>query len=120
MKKLYHISLNFIEPDDKPFIARTPYSTAEYEDEATKRVCLSDSIEGCLNLVNWTENLLIKKLILKNGKSCPIRVYEFEFNIDNKNLLGPKKVSKYVPDAELFNEYWYIGEKEIYPTKAIV
>lgn len=118
MKKLYHISLNFMEANDKPFKARIPYSTAEYENETIKRICFSDSIEGCLNLVNWTENLLIEKLILNNGKSCPIRIYEFNFNINDENLLRPKEVSKYVPDAEFFNEYWYIGEKEIYPAKS--
>ena len=117
-KKLYHISLNFIEPDNKSFIARIPYSTAEYENDTIKRICFSDSIEGCLNLVNWTENLLIKKIILENNKSCPIRVYEFEFDTNDEDLLTPNDIFKYVPDANLFNEYWYIGNKEIYPTKS--
>lgn len=116
MKKLYHISLDFGKNDDLCFIPRIPASAADGEDKTIKRVCLSDSIEGCINLADLSNGDLKSHLFpIKSEKSSPIKVYEF--HIDTDSILYPNQISKYVPDAEIFGEYWYTNPNGIRATK---
>lgn len=112
VKKLYHASNNCDIIEE--FVPRIPEFRAEGLDEnnTIPRICLSDSIEGCLSAVPWGGSRL-EDLFWEEG-SCLIRIYEFDIkDLNLKNLLPPEYLysSDLVRDALISGEYWYIHEK---------
>lgn len=112
IKKLYHASYSCDIIEE--FIPRIPEFRAEGLDEnnTIPRICLSDSIEGCLSAVPWGGSRL-EDLFWEEG-SCLIRIYEFDIkDLNLKNLLPPEYLysSDLVRDSNITREYWYIDEK---------
>lgn len=108
-KKLYHVSFScdIIET----FQPRVPLHRCKDEDGATERICLSDSIEGCLTASPDGGGSLCS--ILWEGGSSLIRVYEFDINnIDSKNIVPPEYLYQkdLVRDAIVTREHWVVNQ----------
>lgn len=100
--KFYHIELA-TEKIIQKFIPRIPNEILENEDITTPRICVSTSLEGCLNAVPWG------RLNFDYIPMCqPIRVYEFDENdyISSLELFSSNKVE----DAMLTGECWLLQE----------
>lgn len=117
---LYHVSLRFWDEITK-FIPRVPKGRLDSvgEDALTPRICLSDSIEGCLTGVPWGGYNLIKDPPYgKAGLAAIVRLYRFDkYKIKKENLLNPQQIKECVPDSEVSREYWVINQ-EIVPEKS--
>lgn len=106
--KLYHVSLDLGELN---FIPRVPENRAVGEDDIVPRICLSDSIEGCLSAVPWGGGDLDEKVfsLSYDSSSVLIRVYEFDSEkIAEENLIAPNVLFEedLVRDAVFNGEYW--------------
>lgn len=102
--KLYHVSFDIDnEPLCKRFVPRVPESHEYGEDNKTKRICFSDSIEGCLDSIG--ENKLPDII---TGKT-KIIVWEKVFSISDSELVDWKYLyeNDLVCDAAMTHEYWY-------------
>lgn len=110
--KLYHVSLDTEER--YVFTPKLPNIPQMDEEMITPRICLSDSIEGCLSAVAWG-GLDFEDLFDEDYWSAPIMVYEFE----EEPTVGPEYLyeNDLVRDAELTQEYWVTGRK-IVPTNS--
>lgn len=121
--KLYHLSLD-IENNIEVFQPDIPSAIRKDEDACHVRVCLSDSIEGCLSAVPWGGSHLNYRLMPNaNGEEVlPIKVYEFDIApCDEKHLLlSPQDlwVNDLVRDAVYTNEYW--GIRPMIPTNSYI
>lgn len=93
--KLYHVSMGWTETP-KLFIPRIPKTRADFEDSVTKRICLSTSIEGCLNA-------MAEKPYRSNTK---LTIY----SCNVESFVGYHKLymSGKVYDACLTQECWYL------------
>lgn len=60
--KLYHITLDTWRK--LKFYPRVPVTIRDDENFTQERICLSDSIENCLNLVSWAEDSRIEDIFL--------------------------------------------------------
>lgn len=101
--ELYHITDNLNEPKNKLFIPRIPESAAEDEDQETKRICFSSSIEKCILGHPYTSDILE----INNR----IRIYKCNTeNINKYKLVDPLTLyfTNKVPDAFETQEYWYL------------
>lgn len=109
--KLYRLELdvNNIKCSHFP---RVPEILARNENNNIKRVCLSSSIEGAINSAPWgggdIEDLFIDGFM----PSILIRVYVYNINEDDENLIHPIELYKQdlVPDAIYTDEHWYLDE----------
>lgn len=113
-EKLYHISNNV--EIIKEFIPRIPSSKADWEDEINQRVCLSNSIEGCLSAVPWGALNLSEMFVGCLDSSYLLRVYEFDVDsINEEDLIGSDILYEedLVSDAGSTGECWFIGNKLI-------
>jgi len=102
--KLYHISYDLSEPLDKKFIPKIPSNPATGEDESIPRICLCDSIEGCINAA---EDKLGN---YEDTDIATIIVWEKEFSLLDDKLICWQQLYEddLVPDAALTHEYWYL------------
>lgn len=98
----------------KEFVPCIPKSILYGEDEETKRICLSNSLDGCLTSAPWGgvqfEDLSINTIF---------RVYEFDTNdIQEGNLIYPEELYRkdLVVDAEITGEHWVVNQS-LKPTK---
>ena len=93
--KLYHIAMGWTEIS-KLFVPRVPETRAYGEDDVTKRICLSTSIEGCFNA-------MANKPYQSNTK---ITLYEVNTDdyVSYEKLYSTGKVY----DAYLTHECWYL------------
>ena len=116
--KFYHISLD-LENDIKAFKPTIPNEEIRLcnEDSTTPRICVSNSIEGCLSAVPWGgidfENQFDTDHIV-------FKVYEFEpKDILNGNLIKPDYLYKedLVRDAKFTGEHWIVNQ-ELKPIKS--
>lgn len=126
MKKYYHVSFD-IENIIEKFIPKLQNGLLN-EDNITKRVCVADTLEGCLfatpmyhyikNIDEPYEAMLYYRINKEtNNGGIVVRLYEFEresdeFLIKNEELI----LNKLVPDAYLSGEAWIT--KEIKPTNS--
>ena len=93
--KLYHVSMGWTETP-KLFIPRIPKTRANFEDGITKRICLSTSIEGCLNAMAEKPYRYNTKLTIYQ---CDVEDF---VRYDELYLSGK------VYDACLTQECWYL------------
>lgn len=101
--KLYHVSFDLTEPLHKEFIPRIPGNSMKEEDETIPRICLSDSIQGCIrSICGYPKD--------DSGCACII-VWEHEFQEDNA-LCSWRYLyeNNLVPDAAVTHEYWYTNK----------
>lgn len=120
--KMYHVSLDIFK-NIEVFVPRIPKSRMKNEDSTTPRVCISNSLENCLNgltyMLNYwkfiTDDMDTNFSVL--DEMCPriLKVYEFEIKSD---LVSPEKLDSenLVPDASTTEEYWSL--KELIPTRS--
>lgn len=107
---LYHISEN-TDLLIKEFVPRIPEYRASGEDNSIKRVCVSDSIEGCMMEYTCTMDIVRDIYCREEGLSRRIRVYTFDSNdINEDNFMKTEKLleRKLVPDALTSKESWII------------
>ena len=119
---LYHISLN-IGKKIKEFKPKVPRGKCVIVNEnvTIPRICLSNSLEGCLTGVPWGGYNLITDSPLNSDQIITFaRIYEFdETKIEEQNILFPHEVQKYVLDAEISGEHWVVNQT-IVPEKSYV
>lgn len=103
--KLYHVSYNLCEPLTKEFIPRIPSNALTEENHKYERICLSDSIEGCINAME--EPLVFSTDI----DSITIVVWEKDFSLSDPFLKDWRYLyeNNLVADAALTHEYWYLN-----------
>lgn len=117
--KLYHISENIYE-NIETFNPRIPLSILKEEDSSINRVCIAKSIQDCLSAINYHISVNYMFNELEENESYVgnriVRVYEFDINEKDENLLNYNQISKYVPDSIQTKEYWYL--KPLTPVKS--
>jgi hypothetical protein len=97
--KLYFISQK--DMADKTIMPRVPsnyFIKNGYEDSWTKRICFSDSIDGCLK--GLSQNNTNKNFYVYEGKLKP-----------NQSVYKPNKGA--VPDSEITGELWALEPTKI-------
>lgn len=102
--KLYHVSLDLLH--DGVFIPRIPKNRIPNEDSTYKRVCFSDSLEGCLAALPMGTTLEEEIIEDQNGV---VRVFEIDTeDFGSTLILTPNQLQfkKLVPDAVVNGEYW--------------
>lgn len=97
---LYHVTDNLDQPDVHTFVPRIPASAACDENTTIPRICMSPSIELCLQAMPCDSRC---NCLFTGGM---VRVYSGEF--DKKELVSPQELfeKNYVPDALENQEYW--------------
>lgn len=92
---LYHVSKGWTELY-KEFIPRVPEFRAYDEDNKTERICLSDSIGGCLSA--------IPDSLYHTDEYTKLTIYECDID----DYINYEELYKYgmVPDAYVTHEYW--------------
>lgn len=102
---LYHVSLDevdFFEP-------RIPSLTLLDEDNTTKRICFSNTLEGALSALQGSIKLYDGLINLSKDYKCPaiIHIYSIdEKDIGSEFIIENKVVSIKVPDAIITGEVW--------------
>lgn len=125
MKKFYHVSLSLTEGLEKVFSPRIPSEDIRMkgEESTIPRICVCDSIEGCLTAVPFGGANLPEIFVGDiNTHSCPIRVFVFdEKDILDGNLITPEELYKkdWVRDAYYSREYWIVNQ-DIKPVDTFV
>ncbi len=108
--KLYHISKCKI--NNKIFSPQIPKYHNELENSTVHRICVSDSIEGCVSSINrWIGKF--RNNIIEFDSFTEAWVYEFDTSdIKPENILTPKfiKDNYFIFDAPFTNEHWIIGQ----------
>lgn len=109
--RLYHISFEDLGKYCR-FKPRIPRNTAGAEDKKTSRLCLSDSIENCINAIPDGPDMIGNE---------PIYVYYFDLWLKDPYLITWKTLynSGLVPDAGITHEYWYKSDI-VMPRRKIV
>lgn len=122
-KTLYHVSLDFEHHIDL-FIPDIPKKRAGGEDSTMKRICTSDTLEGCMighpnvwyHAHEYTdmeyydpyEHMGFMTVLLdhENEWGHLMKVYEFEAEEDQ--YIGPEKIKQenWVPDVDKTREHW--------------
>ena len=101
--KFYHVSIDVFK-DINLFTPRIPHSTMSVEDTTISRICVSTSIEDCLNGIQYF-SILRESLFLSPEDNYSfieninriVKVYEFEYCKDNLKI--PNEISDLVPDS---------------------
>lgn len=101
--KLYHVSFGAGSCGMKNFIPRVPNSTGEGEDKNTARICLTPSVEKCIQAVGTAYRWL------RTGER--FTVYEADISLASEKLTRPDELNLrgLVPDSMENEEYWYLS-----------
>jgi len=98
----YHVSFDMEEKENPYlFIPRIPIFKATSEDAITPRICLSTSVENCIQAIS-PANRDIRVW-------AKFRLFHVDIDIKDPLLKDPKSIVDKVPDAVVNNEYWYMG-----------
>lgn len=111
---LYNVTFN--ENDTvSVYYPRIPLSASDGENKAIKRICLSDSIEHCIQAIA-AEN---RPLCI--GSCIIVREIDTD-DLNNAKLLRPRELFEkgLVPDALENSEYWYLEPIQFKVYKCIV
>lgn len=101
--QFYHVSYDRVPK----FVLRVPKNRLYGEDDVTPRICLSTSIEQCVNAKPFSAQALY--LAREFGLAMALYVYTFRSeDIPEGKLLGPEGLVDLVPDAAESNEYWLL------------
>jgi len=110
---LYNVSFN-LNNTNNVLIPSIPESAANDEDKSTKRVCLCDTVEHCMQAI------AVGNRCIKAGAQFILRVADIPKT--NKRLIKPlalKQCNK-VPDALENNEYWYLDKLTFKVYKCVI
>lgn len=102
---LYNVSFNLHNTRNR-MLPAIPSSTADDEDRTTQRICLTDSVEHCMQAI------AVGNRKVEIGAHFILRVVDISKN--DTNLIIPilLKQSNKVPDALENSEYWYLKPKK--------
>jgi hypothetical protein len=81
------------------FIPRVPVYGACVEDRTIPRICLSTSIETCIQAIAYGNR------DIRPGSK--FRIFYTDISLDDPNLKYPEDIVDKVPDSIINNEYWY-------------
>lgn len=101
--KFYNVTFNI--KDNRSMLEPTiPDSAGDGENKTIKRICLTDSIEHCMQAI------AVENRNIKVGVVIVVRSIDIE-KLDRKLLICPAELKQrgYVPDALENNEFWYLG-----------
>lgn len=100
---LYHASFDLNEKE-KLFIPRIPKSKAKNENDSIKRICFSESIEGCLTAIGNLADQL-------ETTNWNILIFKVDTNeLDKEYLRDPQFIyNALVEDALITREWWYLN-----------
>lgn len=106
-KYLYNITFN-LGGERTTLLPQVPISAADDEEKTIERVCLSDSIEGCLKAIGPSDRLLhlMAEMVVRRvdiSKLDKELLCNYSYLFDNG----------YVMDALWTHEYWYLGPVEV-------
>ena len=117
---LYHLSSTQVNN----WGLRVPNSRIKNEDSCTKRICMSESIEGALSGIGVSVLRGLKLLNRKKNIPSVMRLYyiDDEKLICNKDFISNEMIVKYnlVPDAAITKEAWIINRKIQFKHKYII
>jgi len=107
---LYHVSIVKLEDSQLKFTPRVPTWRIENENDAIERICVSDSIEGCLRGIEYN---ITKSLWMQYNEEyqIPLYVYAIDENkLSKEELYTPEYLveNNLVPDAQESNEHWIL------------
>lgn len=123
MKRLFHVSFVVNETIDV-FTPRIPITRALNEDNVTPRVCTAPSLECCLLANPYTAELFEPEGHVEEGsvimvchKSQDDTHYgvpfiQYEFYVEDKDVLPPASLQFAVPDVEETSEHWIVRKVE--------
>lgn len=93
------------------FFPDIPYSIMKGENNDIERICLSESIEGCLTSIGWNRlDCMFQDYMDEKTESLRMVVLKFDMdNLAKKYLWSPEELDElgYVPDAYITREWWY-------------
>lgn len=106
-KTYYHLSMNIEHTGS--FQVRVPEVRMQDEDHTTERICVSESVVGCLNAFPDS---------VERSPGAYIKVFEIipeELGFSTENLLSPEYLyeNDLVNDALLTREYWVTKSFEV-------
>lgn len=109
-KKLYHVSLDLNHPGI--FDLRVPESRMKDEDSVTPRICVSDSIEGCLTASAFGAHYLGESLMETDDLMKVFVIDTEKLGLTSSDVITPEQLYQYgkVDDANLTNEHWILKE----------
>lgn len=112
---LYHISYDKVR--NNTFMPRVPKQRAPGEDKKIKRVCFSDSIEGCFSAMPQGGQSLRGYLQICAKKGLPpfVYLYQLDEKIEKVERMSPKQISRYCCDSLLTGENWILEKITIKP-----
>lgn len=109
-KKLYHVTLDM--EHNGVFSPRIPASRMKTEDATTKRICVADSIEGCLTASPFGAHYLSESL-LETDDCIKVFVIDTEkLGLTSAEVISPDDLyqSGKVEDAYLTGEHWLLKD----------
>lgn len=98
---LYHVSYDHLTG----FQLRVPRHRVPGEDAMTPRICLTTSIERCIN----AKPFMAQALYLAREIGAPMALYIYQFqseDVPDGKLLPPDQIP--VPDSQQNQEYWLL------------
>lgn len=82
------------------------------ENKDIERICLSESIEGCLTSIGWQRlDCTFQDYMNEDINALRVVILKFDINkLDRKYLLSPEELDEkgYIPDAYITREWWYL------------
>lgn len=108
--KLYNVTFD-LDDTRKILVPTIPKSAASNENKTIPRVCLTDSIEHCIQAIApYNRDIRV-------GAKIIVREIDID-HLDQDKLITPYDLYKqeWVPDALENEEYWYLGTIEFYTT----
>ena len=106
-KQLYHISLEGNINEEKLFVPRIPRITMDTEDKSIPRICVSETIQGCIDSFPYKYDL---SNIIIDG-SVFLYLYSFDlYKLGSNNVKYYYQLEDYVPDVMITKETWILKE----------
>lgn len=117
MEIIWHVSFDPVPGGQLvPRVPKERIMNRLYEDNKIPRICFSNSIQNCINLMpGGGAALLGVQEMKKRGLAAPIYTYPMLYDSHEKYVWPPEKVKNYVYDAEILREYWVTKEVIIQP-----
>lgn len=118
--KLYHVSLDLAHSG--VFAPRVPESRMESEDAVTARICVADSVDGCLTASPFGAHYLSESL-LETDDCVKIFVIDTEkLGLTSSDVLFPGDLyqSGQVDDAYLSGEHWILTGFTVPPEDQLI
>lgn len=88
-----------------------PAYTMQDENNDIERICMAETIEGCLTSIGWNRlDTVFQDEMDEETESLRVVILKFNTdNLDKRFLRNPEELDEkgYVPDAYITREWWY-------------